>query len=99
MRYPIRAVLPLLSVLNASAQDPAAPRPTEPRDPTIFEKYERQVAQTFESIRRESALPKLTRIAHRPRLDQLACTAALNDANPSGQNFPANLMYKTPDPT
>ncbi len=94
-----RAALPLLSLLSANAQDSVAPRRTEVRDPKIFEKYERQVAQTFEAIRRDSTLPKLSRIAHRQQLDQLVCTAALNDANPSGQNFPANLMYKTSDPT
>jgi hypothetical protein len=60
--------------------------------------YERQIAQTFESLRRENNLPKLSRITRRQELDQLVCTAALNGANPSGQNFPAKLMYKTSDP-
>lgn len=94
-----RVALSLLSLLSANAQDSVAPRRTEVRNPKIFEKYERQVAQTFESIRRDNALPKLSRITHRQKLDQLVCTAALNDANPSGQNFRANLMYKTSDPT
>jgi hypothetical protein len=99
VRNPFRVALPLLSLLSVNAQDPTAPLPTQPRDPKIFEKYERQVAQTFESIRRDSALPKLSRITHRQQLDQLVCTAALNDANSSGENAPANLMYKTSDPT
>ena len=96
---PFRVALLLQSLLSANAQDSVAPRPTEVRDPKIFERYERQLAQSFESIRRDNALPKLARITHRQELDQLVCTAALNDANPSGQNFPANLMYKTSDPT
>jgi hypothetical protein len=88
----------LLSLLSANAQDHTAPRPAEARDPKIFERYEFQVAQTFESIRRENDLPKLSRITRRQELDQLVCTAALNDTNPSGQNLPAKLMYKTSDP-
>jgi hypothetical protein len=97
--HSFRVALPLLSLLSVNAQDPTAPRPTESRDPKIFEKYERQVAQTFESIRRDKALPKLSRITRREQLDQLVCTAALNDANPYRENAPANLMYKTSDPT
>jgi hypothetical protein len=95
---PFRVALLLLLLLGANAQDPIPPRSTEIRDPRIFERHERQVAQTFESIRRENDLPKLSRITHRQELDQLVCTAALNDANPSGQNSPAALMYKTSDP-
>jgi hypothetical protein len=95
---PLRATLLLLSVLGANAQDSIAPRPAEVRDAEILERYERQAAKAFETIRRENNLPKLSRIAHRQQLDQLVCTAALNDANPSGQNFPAALMYKTSDP-
>jgi hypothetical protein len=99
VRNPFRVALPLLSLLSVNAQDPTAPLPTQPRDPKIFEKYERQIAQTFESIRRDSALPKLSRITHRQQLDQLVCTAALNDSNPYHENAPANLIYKTSDPT
>jgi hypothetical protein len=94
---PFHVALLLLALLSVNAQDSIA-HPTEVRDSKIFEKYERQIAQHFESIRHENKLPKLSRIAHRQDLDQLVCTAALNDANPSGQNFPAALMYKTPDP-
>ena len=95
---PFCVVLLLLSLLSADAQEPSAPRTAAIRDPKIFEGYERQLAQTFESLRRENNLPKLSRITRRQELDQLVCTAALNDANPSGQNFPAKLMYKTSDP-
>jgi hypothetical protein len=97
-KSPLRVALLLLSVLSANAQDSIAPRPAEVRDANIFEKYEGRVAQTFESIRRENYIPTLSRIIRRQELDQLVCTAALNDANPSGQNFPAALMYKTSDP-
>ena len=95
---PFLAALLLLALLSVIAQDSIALHPTEVRNPKILEKYERQIALTFESIRQENNLPKLSRIAHRQDLDQLVCTAALNDANPSGQNFPAALMYKTSDP-
>jgi hypothetical protein len=95
---PFRVALLLLLLLSAYAQESSAPRTTALRDPKVFEGYERQLAQTFESLRRENNLPKLSRITRRQELDQLVCTAALNDANPSGQNFPAKLMYKTSDP-
>lgn len=95
---PFRAAPLLLALLSVNAQDSIALHPREIRNPKIFEKYERQMAQTFESIRHQNNLPKLSRITHRQDLDQLVCTAALNDANPSGQNFPAALMYKTSDP-
>ena len=89
----------LLSLFTANAQGPTAPRAIEVRDPKMFEKYERQLAQIFEMIRRENNLPKLSRINRRQELDQLACTAALSDANPYGHNAPAALMYATSDPT
>jgi hypothetical protein len=95
----VRIALPMLALFIANAQDSTAPRTTEVRDPKIFERYEGQVAQTLESIRRENDLPKLSRIARRQQLDQQVCTAALNDANPNGHNFPAALMYRTSDPT
>jgi hypothetical protein len=87
-----------LSLLGVNAQLSDAPQLPEGRDPKVFEKHELHVAQNFESIRRKNGLPKLSRINRRHGLDQLVCTAALNDANPSGHNFPAALMYKTPDP-
>jgi hypothetical protein len=89
----------LLSLLIANAQDPTPPRSTEVRDRKIFEEYERHLAQIFEMIRRENKLPKLSRISRRQELDQIACTAALNDANPYGHNSPAALVYATSDPT
>ena len=95
---PFRVALVLLWLLSAKAQRPVSPRPTEARDSKIFERYERQVAKSFESIRRENNLPKLSRITRRQELDQIVCTAALNDTNPLGQNFPARIMYKTRDP-
>jgi hypothetical protein len=95
---PFRVALLLLLLLSANAQESSAPRTRALGDPKVFEGYERQLAQSFESLRRENNLPKLSRITRRQELDQLVCTAALNDANPSGQNFPAKLMYKTSDP-
>jgi hypothetical protein len=92
------AALSLL-LLSANAQEPGAPRTAPLRDPKMFEGYERQLAQTFESLRRENNLPKLSRITRRRELDQLVCTAALTEANPNGHNLPASLMYKTSDPT
>jgi hypothetical protein len=89
-----RATLMSLAILRVSAQDTITPA----RDPKIFDKYESQIAQTFESLRHENNLPKLSRITHRQDLDQLVCTAALNDANPRRHNSPAALMYKTSDP-
>src|ERR1700728_435121 len=86
---PRSVALLLLSLLGANAQLYDAPQPPEGRDPKAFEKYELHVALTFESIRRENGLPKLSRINRRQELDQLVCTAALNDANPSGHNLPA----------
>jgi len=94
-----RIALLLPSILIATAQDSTTPRATEVRDPKVFERYESQVAQTFESIHRENGLPKLARIARRQQLDQQVCTAALNGANPYGHSFPAALMYRTSDPT
>ena len=93
-----RVALALLALLSANAQDAVAPRRTEVRDPKIFEGYERQIAQTFESIRRGNALPRLSRITHRQDLDQLVCTAALDDASPYGGNSAGDLMYKTSNP-
>ena len=90
--------LMLLSLHSASAQDSATLPPAEGRDPKVFGKYERQVAETLESIRRENDLPKLSRIAHREELDQLVCTAALNGVSPWHENRPAALMYETTDP-
>lgn len=84
-------------VTSARAQAPAAS--ISDRDRELFKRYEDRVSQTFETIRRENRLPKLSRIAHRQELRELVCTAAVRDANPYRQNFPANLIYKTPDPS
>jgi hypothetical protein len=97
---PARVALTVALLLSANKQYSVTPRsdPVESRDSKIFKKYEDQVAQIFESSRRANALPKLSRITHRQKLDQLVCTAALEDANPEGRNRPTHLMYKTPDP-
>jgi hypothetical protein len=89
------AVLALASVARLGAQDSIASRTVDRR---VFKQYEDQLSRVFESLRRENRAPKLSRIPDRQDLRELVCTAALNDANPYGENSPANLMYKTPDP-
>jgi hypothetical protein len=87
----------LLSLASgAHAQDSSALRTVEDRNRKVFEGYEAQLAQIFDSIRRQNSLPELSRIHRRQDLDQLTCTAALNDADP-GYHFAADLMYKTSD--
>jgi hypothetical protein len=92
------ALLLLLSLVSAAyAQDSDAGRPIEDRNKKLFERYEDQVAQVFESIRLEKGLPKLTRILRRRDLDQLVCTTALNDAG-EPYELAGGSMYKTSDP-
>src|SRR5580692_4892007 len=89
------ALLLLLSFVYGFAQGPS---PIEGRERKLFERYEAQLARAFELIRAEKGVPTLSRIRRRQDLDQLVCTAALNDANPRSFNFAGAAMYKTSDP-
>ncbi len=60
-------------------------------DTKLRQQYEGRVAHMFESIRKDNGLPKLARISHRHDLEQLVCTAALNDANPWGGELPSRI--------
>lgn len=87
----------MFEILSGSAMCQTRSLQISTQDTELREQYEDRVAQMFESIRQDSGLPHLARIRRRHDLEQLVCTAAVNDANPSG-NVAAELMYRTSDP-
>jgi hypothetical protein len=88
----------MLALLTGSARCQSGTPQIAGNDAKLRQEYEGRVAQIFESIRRDNGLPKFSRINHRHDLEQLVCTAALNDVSPWDHNFPAASMYKTSDP-
>jgi hypothetical protein len=87
----------MLGIFTGPARCQSGSPQIAPNDAKLRKQYEARIAQIFESIRRDGGLPKLARIHRRHDLEQLVCTAAVTGANPSG-NFPAALIYRTPDP-
>jgi hypothetical protein len=96
-RFHCMIVTSMFALLAGSARCQSGPQ-IAPNDGKLRQQYEGRVAQIFESIRRDNGLPKFSRINHRHDLEQLVCTAAVNDASPWGHNFPAVSMYKTSEP-
>jgi hypothetical protein len=90
-------VTSMFAVLTASATCQSSPQITA-SDAKLRQQYEGRVAQIFESIRRDNGLPMFSKISHRHDLEQLVCTAAVNDTSPWNYNSPGELMYKTSEP-
>ena len=91
---PCISIILVSSSVSVVSQAPSS-YPTGRQERTLRRQYEDEVAQSFEKFRDKDKLTRLKRIAHRQSLEQLVCTAALNDAPAWSQNSPGAVMYRT----
>jgi hypothetical protein len=98
MRLLHRIMVALGASISCLSGQPSPPRPIGVQDRTLRRQYEDKIARSFEALRDKGNLTRLKRIAHREALEQLVCTAALNDSPVWRENSPAALMYRTDNP-